>query len=918
MIFETHYFQNSSSYIDAFVSYLLEQSAGEASIDLGDTLILLPTQRSTRIFLERFVQQCNLQNKKLTSPPDRMTPGGFIKHVFDRENQFVTDITRSRIWVQVLQTNSDLLKELLKAAPLPTTQIEWLRLADKFDTLRSELLGNLISLESVIDAVEKLALDNEVARWECINQLVESYSTAVSERGLIDPFTGRIEELGTVVLKSCRIYVAGCVELPEIVRHVLRNNNKAVSLFIAAEQSLSQHFDDYGCILANNPIPAQHAIPDTAVSIVEHATDQAAALAVILEREVKQSTSEELVLASCDEQTWITLEQDMRTRGLSLHPAAGKMLNQTQLFLFIKALSSYCKDSTYQHFASLVRLPDVEQYCLSALIERFPNISIDIPTIVDRYYNTHLPVRLSTARSVTGDSDKRFTALCMVVHDLIGSFLHKKQSAGEWIADLNSVFQALYTYELTEKHAELIETCEVLARYNRDLLECPLSSGIAFTGSDFCEFLLFLAREHRIPAQPESSSIDLVGWLELQLDPASFVILTDVVEGCLPTSMNADMFLPNSLREQLGLPCNSRRFARDAYLFNTLVHSNKKIHFIVNRKLSNGEYAFPSRFLCSGDDWRSFGTFLAGHPMRFEHQMLAPESDRSQTDLPEPELPVQIDTVSVTSLKTYLACPYEYYLKHVLKLSVLSDNSRELNPLQFGELIHVVLEQFAATEYANSHNEILVAQTINTLLNEYVTHQFTTAVEPAVLVQVEQARVRLAAFAKVHCARVLEGWLIEHTEFDFKIPIAIGAAEVLLRGRIDRIERNQKTGMLAVLDYKTGEEVKSPDAVHRKKIFRTDQYRWIDLQLPAYIFALRTLGYTEDIQSGYFSLESSIDKIGVSTASWSEEDQQEAIICLKETITNIKNQQFWPPQKIPDNMNPLARLYLDFTLEAEQ
>ena len=51
-----------------------------------------------------------------------------------------------------------------------------------------------------------------------------------------------------------------------------------------------------------------------------------------------------------------------------------------------------------------------------------------------------------------------------------------------------------------------------------------------------------------------------------------------------------------------------------------------------------------------------------------------------------------------------------------------------------------------------------------------------------------------------------------------------------LIGRIDRIDRNERTGELAVLDYKSSDSAKTPEQIHRQG--RTSEKEWIDLQLP--------------------------------------------------------------------------------------
>ena len=71
-----------------------------------------------------------------------------------------------------------------------------------------------------------------------------------------------------------------------------------------------------------------------------------------------------------------------------------------------------------------------------------------------------------------------------------------------------------------------------------------------------------------------------------------------------------------------------------------------------------------------------------------------------------------------------------------------------------------------------------------------------------------------------------KGWRIEHAELrlDGLLQLSDGR-QVALRGRIDRIDRHD-SGDIAIIDYKTSEQLKSAQAKHM------DGEEWLDLQLP--------------------------------------------------------------------------------------
>ena len=99
-------------------------------------------------------------------------------------------------------------------------------------------------------------------------------------------------------------------------------------------------------------------------------------------------------------------------------------------------------------------------------------------------------------------------------------------------------------------------------------------------------------------------------------------------------------------------------------------------------------------------------------------------------------------------------------------------------------------------------------------------------------------------------------------------------SDVRLHGRIDRIDRNEKTGEIVVLDYKTGYP-HPPENTHRKS-----QAQWVDFQLPLYHYILRQSGYAkpeEVIRQGYVTIPQNIEQVGEQLADWSNEEVQAGI-----------------------------------------
>ncbi|SVE17167.1 uncharacterized protein METZ01_LOCUS470021, partial [marine metagenome] len=218
------------------------------------------------------------------------------------------------------------------------------------------------------------------------------------------------------------------------------------------------------------------------------------------------------------------------------------------------------------------------------------------------------------------------------------------------------------------------------------------------------------------------------------------------------------------------------------------------------------------------------------------------------------------------------------------KLKYVDDRAREMNALVFGDFAHDILKEFGKTVLESSECDITdskeVSRMLLGILKKKRVERFGENVVPAVTLQVEQLKPRLAAFAEKQAKWAGEGWKIKAVEEPASgdgIPWPIkGGDPVHIRGRIDRIDYNPETNEWALLDYKTDAKGYSPDKKHRK---RND---WVDLQLPLYRhIALRGLVdedgeplitcEEERIKLGYISLPEDTDKTGFQIADWSKE-----------------------------------------------
>ena len=315
------------------------------------------------------------------------------------------------------------------------------------------------------------------------------------------------------------------------------------------------------------------------------------------------------------------------------------------------------------------------------------------------------------------------------------------------------------------------------------------------------------------------------------------LIIAGMHDGVVPESVNADAFLPNSLRGQLGMMDNDRRYARDMYAMQVALTTRQELRIVVGRRDASGDPLVPSRLLTACK--------LAELPSRVLHLVDGSQTDipvRAKTllsgkstgaglSIPRPETVRPPTRISVTAFREYLRCPYRFYLKHVLKLRSESDDLSEMDAPQFGNLIHDTLALLEG-DIGRSSDVDEVTEFLVSNLQTLATETFGANPAAAVLIQIEQAEQRLRNFAVEQAKRAADGWEIRYVETGVEASdgLKIGhGGELNLIGRIDRVDFHPETNRWAIWDYKTSDKAKAPVTAHWSK-----KDGWIDLQLPLY------------------------------------------------------------------------------------
>jgi ATP-dependent helicase/nuclease subunit B len=237
----------------------------------------------------------------------------------------------------------------------------------------------------------------------------------------------------------------------------------------------------------------------------------------------------------------------------------------------------------------------------------------------------------------------------------------------------------------------------------------------------------------------------------------------------------------------------------------------------------------------------------------------------------------------------------------------LSDLKTELEPMDFGSLVHDVLQDMAQDEAMRCCREAgQLADFLCARADHWVTEHLGRHPPLQVEVQLESAKQRLREAAREQAKLVRQGWEILACER----PIQGELEGMVIRGKIDRIDRHIEDGRIRLLDYKTSEQPQSPEEAHFASLPRDreiaeyarvtvngSQRRWTDLQLPLYAILLSSEpDFRGPCQLGYFNLPKALPDTGLAIwESFTADLLQSARACAAGVIRAIENRRFWPP-----------------------
>lgn len=887
------------------VRRLMDRFGADGFVDLSQVIVVTPGARSGRRFLELLAEMTEGRN----SPPRVLTPGALPEELYEPQRPFADDLTQNLAWAEALQSiPSDQVRLIVGKPPREGDIKAWLSLGKVLGKVHREFAGDLLDFTAVLK-LPSIEATGERDRWGVLAEVQRVYLEILE-----DPRNQKLWDRQTarrvaVERRECRtdrlVVLIGTVDMNGTLRGMIDQIADQVLVFVHAPNELADRFDDFGVLKSDAWEQVAIELPDSLLRFVDGPADQATAVAEALSGLRGRRRVDEILIGLADESLASPVRAALGERGIDTRWIGARTLADSLPFRLLEAIADWLEDDRTSQSLALIRHPQVGGW-----LER-QNLGPNWLSKVDEEVAQRAPRFLGRSKSSEGTLSQR-------VGRLIDSWLADLQGAprplGGWRETVLAALRVVYDGAALRPDQDVDRESRAALERIRELIseqaDVPERLAASTTAAVAIRLVLDAAGSDPSPPAVAPDAVEMLGWLELPLDDAPVLVVAGFNEGSVPSALNHDLFLPNTLREQLGLEDNRRRYARDAYAANVLRHSRPSLTLTIGRRTAKGDPLLPSRLLFATSPEE-----IAKRVVAMLHPKAAVTGAATKSETPQPfgfRIPrptrsaPQPLKLPVTAFADYLACPYRFYLKYIEKLDTFEPADDELTALSFGSMVHEIFQRWALGPRRDCCHPGDLAEYLSGLLDVVVSEELDESPLPAVQLQIEQARLRLISFAAWQAKWASEGWRVKYVEQSCTCTLPIDERRMAtVSGRIDRIDYHADNDAWAIFDYKTGEGGMPPEKTHRKK----DE--WVDLQLPLYRRMARTFGVDGNVQMGYLILPKATGSAGSQMAEWTAEELAAADDVALRVVREIADGRFWPPTVAPGRLGEFDPICLE-------
>ncbi len=298
-------------------------------------------------------------------------------------------------------------------------------------------------------------------------------------------------------------------------------------------------------------------------------------------------------------------------------------------------------------------------------------------------------------------------------------------------------------------------------------------------------------------------------------------------------------------------------------------------------------------------------------PSLFTGDLMAGDSDNELYNVKEKLNAFASRQYSISQLETYAKCPYKFFIERVLSIETIEEPSEDIEAIELGRLLHSILYEF----YTSIRDKKIILagcddkvfKSAGELIFKIAEKQLETTAFKSPLTFYEKEKILglngnkndsilmrfldaerdgdnefIPGYFEVSFGRLRED--DSDKQLSSQAPIQID--NIKLRGKIDRIEINEKVRSFNVVDYKLS---------GAKPTFE-DLKSGISLQLPIYLYAAQELlkrKLNEEFSANemfIYSLKYTLDDFGKNkvTSSKKNDEINSVDLLIKNSLEHVK------------------------------
>ena len=296
----------------------------------------------------------------------------------------------------------------------------------------------------------------------------------------------------------------------------------------------------------------------------------------------------------------------------------------------------------------------------------------------------------------------------------------------------------------------------------------------------------------------------ILGGIEARLTSVDRIILGGLNEGTWPAETQPGPWMSRPMRRSFGLPPVERRIGLAAHDF---CQAFGRAEVIMTRaNLVDGSATVPSRFI------KRLKAFLkivkADHvlaPKGLSLAQAARDIDLAEAiktehrPRPKPPLSARPRVFAVTDVERWKANPFDFYVKHTLRLRALRPLGGQVDAAVRGTIIHDALEAVLKA-HPGPLGDAFESTVFDALFTRF---QHSGLPEPQLALWTPRLRKAAAWFASTERALRDNGRFPAAIEDKAEYSFEVGDIQYTLRCRADRIDVTSDK-KLVVVDYKSG------------------------------------------------------------------------------------------------------------------